>query len=57
MGTIGSEIKVGTRVIHWKLGEGIVLEVGKYGCIVDYTVGQNIKIRGSAFKDLEVLHG
>ncbi len=56
MGTIGSEIKVGSIVVHHRLGKGIVLEVGKHGCIVDYTSLQGILIRGSAFKDLEVIY-
>ena len=56
MGTIGSEIKVGSIVWHARLGKGVVLEVGKNGCLVNYTNKQGILIRGSAFKDLEVIH-
>ena len=56
MGTISSEIKVGSIVVHSRLGKGIVLEVGKHGCLVNYTSTQGILVRGSAFKDLEVIH-
>ena len=56
MGSIGTEIKVGSIVLHAKLGKGIVLEVGKNGCLVNYTCKQGILVRGSAFQDLEVIH-
>lgn len=56
MGSIGTEIKVGSVVLHPRLGRGIVLEVGKKGCLVNYTCKQGILVRGSAFQDLEVIH-
>ena len=56
MGAIGSEIKVGSIVLHARLGKGVVLEVGKNGCLVNYTSKQGILVRGSAFQDLEVIY-
>tara|TARA_R110001599_G_scaffold208601_2_gene405786 strand:- start:366 stop:539 length:174 start_codon:yes stop_codon:yes gene_type:complete len=56
LGAIGSEIKVGSIVLHARLGKGVVLEVGKNGCLVNYTSKQGILVRGSAFQDLEVIY-
>jgi hypothetical protein len=56
LGSVGTEIKIGSIVLHAKLGKGIVLEVGKNGCLVNYTCKQGILVRGSAFQDLEVIH-
>ena len=48
-------MKIGDRVKHIRLGVGKILELGKYGCLVDYSNKSGVLVRGSKYEDLELL--
>ena len=51
-------MKIGSRVKHARLGEGVVLEFCKYGgVLVDYSGKQGILVRVSHKDTLEVING
>ena len=57
MGARGSEVKIGSRVKHARLGFGIVLDFCKYGgVLVNYSDDTGVLVRVSHRDSLEVLH-
>ena len=48
-------MKVGDRVKHPKLGEGIICSIGKYGCLINFSNKDGVLVRGSKFEDLELI--
>lgn len=57
MGAIGTKMKIGSRVKHPRLGEGIVLELRKYGGVMIDFSGQNgTLVRVCHISSLEVIH-
>ena len=56
MGARGSEVKIGSRVKHSRLGEGTVIQFCKYGgVLVDYSNDKGILVRVSHISSLEIL--
>ena len=51
-------MKIGSRVKHERLGEGIIIDFCKYdGVLVDYTNDKGILVRVSHKDTLEVING
>lgn len=48
-------MKLGDRVKHPILGEGILYQKGKYGWLVNYSNEDGVLVRGSQEKDLELI--
>ena len=48
-------MKEGDRVKHPRLGIGVILFVGKTGCLVDYSNRDGVLVRGSRKEDLELI--
>ena len=48
-------MKVGDRVKHMRLGEGVVYSVGKYGCLINFSNKDGVLFRGSKFENLELI--
>jgi hypothetical protein len=48
-------VKVGDRVRHPRLGEGILCHKGRYGWLVNYSNEDGVLVRGSLEKDLELI--
>ena len=56
MGARGSEVKIGSRVKHPRLGEGTIVAFCKYGgVLVDYSDDKGVLVRVSHRDTLEVL--
>ena len=50
-------MKVGSRVKHSRLGEGIVIDFCKYGgVLIDYSCDKGVLVRVSHRDALEVIH-
>ena len=57
MGAIGSKMKIGSRVKHPRLGEGIVLEFRKHGGVmIDFSDQNGILVRVCHTSSLEVIN-
>lgn len=57
MGARGSKVKIGSRVRHNRLGDGVVLEFCKYGgVLVDFSSTLGILVRVSHKDCLEVIN-
>ena len=57
MGARGSEVKIGSRVRHERLGEGTIIAFCKYGGVmIDYSNDKGILVRVSHRDSLEVIH-
>ena len=57
MGTLGSEMKIGSRVRHPKLGDGVVINFCKYGgVLVNYSNDRGVLVRVSHRNTLEVIN-
>ena len=56
MGAVGTKMKIGSRVTHPKLGDGIILRFCKYGgVLVDYSDHRGIMVRVSHVSTLVVI--
>jgi len=56
LGARGSEVKIGSRVRHGRLGEGTIVAFCKYGgVLVDYSDDKGVLVRVSHRDTLEVL--
>ena len=56
MGAIGSEMKIGSRVKHHRLGIGIIIKFCKYGGVmVNYSNEKGVLVRVSHINSLELL--
>ena len=56
MGARGSEVKIGSRVKHVRLGEGTIVAFCKHGgVLVDYSNDKGVLVRVSHRDTLEVI--
>ena len=57
MGARGSKVKIGSRVKHPRLGEGIIIDFCKYGgVLIDYSNDKGVLVRVSHRDTIEVIH-
>jgi len=48
-------VKIGDKVKHPRLGEGVLYQKGKYGWLVNYSNEDGVLVRGSQEEDLELI--
>ena len=57
MGARGPKVKIGSRVKHPRLGEGIIIDFCKYGgVLIDYSNDKGVLVRVSHRDTIEVIN-